>query len=54
MSKKDIAEVIRMSAEVLENFKLEINDLRTETKESFGSIKNHIMNLVKDHEECKE
>ena len=41
MSKKEIAEVIGMLTEVLENVKLEINKLMTETKDRFEPIENH-------------
>ena len=54
MSKKEIAEVIGMLTEVLENVKLEINKLMTETKDRFEPIENHMLNLVKDHEDFKE
>ena len=54
MSKEEIAEVIGMLTEVLENVNLEINELKTETKDRFESIKNYVMNLVKDHEDVKE
>ena len=54
MSKEEIAEVIGMLTEVLENVDLEINELKTETKGRFESIKNHMKNLVKDHEDFKE
>ena len=43
-----------MLTEVLENVNLEINELKTETKDRFESIENHTMNLVKDHEDIKE
>ena len=54
MSKEEITEVIGMLTEVLENVNLEINELKTETKDRFESIENHMMNLVKDHEDVKE
>ena len=54
MSKEEITEVIGMLTEVLENVNLEINELMTETKDRFESIENHMMNLVKDHEDVKE
>ena len=54
MSKEEIAEVIRMLAEVFGNANLEINELKTETKDRFESVENHMMNLVIDHEDFKE
>ena len=54
MSKEEIAEVIGMLTEVLENVDLEINELKSETKGRFESIKNHMKSLVKDHEDFKE
>ena len=54
MSKEEIAEFIVMLTEVLENVKLEINELKTKTKDRFESIEDHMMNLVKDHEDFKE
>ena len=54
MSKEEIAEFIGMLTEVLENVKLEINELKTKTKDRFESIEDHMMNLVKDHEDFKE
>ena len=54
MSKGETAEVIGMLTEVLENVNLEINELKIETKDKFESIENHMMNLVKDHEDFKE
>ena len=54
MSKEEITEVIGMLTEVLENVNLEINELKTETKDRFESIENHMMNLVKGHEDFKE
>ena len=46
MPKEEIPEVIGMLTEVLENVKLEINKLKTETKDRFESIESHMMNLV--------
>ena len=54
MSKEEIAEVIRMLAEVFGNANLEINELKTETKDRFESVENHIKNLVIGHEDFKE
>ena len=54
MSKEEIAEVIGMLTEVLENVNLEISKLMTETKDRFEPIENHMLNLVKDHEDFKE
>ena len=54
MSKEEIAEVIGMLTEVLENVNLEINKLKTETKDRFESIEKHMMNLVEGHEDVKE
>ena len=54
MLKEEIAEVIGMLTEDLENVNLEINELKTETKDRFELIKNHMMNLVKDHDNVKE
>ena len=54
MSKEEITEVIGMLTDVLENMNLEINGLKTETKDRFESIGNHTMSLVKDHEDFKE
>ena len=54
MSKEEIAEVNGMLTEVLENVNLELNELKTETKDRFESIENQMMNLVKDHEDIKE
>ena len=51
MPKEEIADVIGMLTGNLENMNLEINELKTETKDRFESIKNHMMNLVKDHHE---
>ena len=33
---------------------LKISELKTETKNRFESIENHVMNLVKDHEDFRE
>ena len=54
MSKEEITEVVGMLTDVLENMNLEINGLKTETKDRFESIGNHMMSLVKDHEDFKE
>ena len=54
MLKEEIAKVIGMLTEDLENVNLEINELKTETKDRFELIKNHMMNLVKDHDSVKE
>ena len=54
ISKEEITEVIGMLTEVLENVNLEINKLKTEMKDRFESIENHMINLVKDHEDIKE
>ena len=54
MSKQEIAEVTGMLTEVLENMKLEIIELKTETKEGFESIENHMMNSLNDLENFKE
>ena len=53
-SKEEIAEIIGMLMELLENVNLEINELKTDTKDKFDSIENHMMNLVKDNEDVKE
>ena len=42
MSKEEIIEVIGMLTDVLENMNLEINGLKTETKDRFESIGNHM------------
>ena len=54
MAKEEITEVIGMLADVLENMNLEINGYKTERKDRFESIGNHMMSLVKDHEDFKE
>ena len=54
LPKEEIADAIGMLTEILENMNLEISKLKTETKDRFESIKNHMMNLVKDHKDFKE
>ena len=54
MSKQEIADVTGMLTEVLENMNLEIIELKTETKEGFETIKNHMMNSLSDLESFKE
>ena len=53
MSKGKIPEVIGMLTQVLENVNLEINELKIKTNHRFESIKNHLINLVKDIEAIK-
>ena len=54
MSKQEIADVTGMLTEVLENMNLEIIELKTETKEGFETIENHMMNSLNDLESFKE
>ena len=54
MSKQEIADVTGMLTEVLENMNLEIIELKTETKEGFETIENHMMNSLNDLENFKE
>ena len=54
MSKEQITEVIRILTKILENVNIEFNELMAETKGRFESIKNHMMNLVKDHKGFKK
>ena len=54
MSKQEIADVTGMLTEVLENMNLEIIELKTETKEGFETIENHMMNSLSDLESFKE
>ena len=51
MSKEEIAEVIGILTEVLGNANLEINELKTKAKDSFQSIEDHRMSLVKYHKD---
>ena len=53
MSKGKIPEVIGMLPQVLGNINLEINELKIKTNHRFESIRNHLINLVKDHEAIK-
>ena len=54
MSQEQITEVIGILTKILENVNIEINKLMAETKGRFESIKNHMMNLVKDHKSFKK
>ena len=54
MLKEEIAKVIGMLTEVFGNVNLEISERKSETKDRFVSIENHMMNLVKDHKDFKE
>ena len=54
MSKEEIAEVTGKLMEVLENVNLQINEVKTETKDRYESIENRMINLIKDHEDFTE
>ena len=54
MSKEEIAKVIGILTEVLQNANLEINELKTKAKGSFESIEDHMISLVKYHKEFNE
>ena len=54
MLKEEIAKVIGMLTEAFGNVNLEISERKSETKDRFVSIENHMMNLVKDHKDFKE
>ena len=54
MSQEQITEVIGILTKILENVNIEINKHMAETKGRFESIKNHMMNLVKDHKGFKK
>ena len=54
MSQEQITKVIGILTKILENVNIEINKLMAETKGRFESIKNHMMNLVKDHKSFKK